>query len=271
MNARFVSILLIAISLGGSMVMVPVVAASAGRHKITQTERAEDSDPPEVSLGIAMGAFRGLFVNMLWMRANDMKEQGLFHEAIELANTITKLQPRFPRVWVFHAWNLAYNISVETQTPEERYQWVLSGVRLLRDEAIPANPNDLMLHKELSWILLHKIGGYTDDANRFYKREWAAEWTVVAGAPPRIDPDARDRDSVIEQFAAWMQPAADAPATLDLLLEEKPSVQNLLELLAQRVGEKPGLVGAGHVAPGHQPDHLRKGQRADQLFDGVAA
>ena len=184
MNARLVAILLIVLSLAGSVYMVPAIAASAGRHKITITERAEDSDPPEVSLGIAMGAFRGLFVNILWMRANDMKEAGLFHEAIELANTITKLQPRFPRVWVFHAWNLAYNISVETQTPEERYQWVLAGVRLLRDEAIPANPTDIMLHKELAWILLHKIGGYTDDANRFYKREWAAEWTVVVGVPP---------------------------------------------------------------------------------------
>lgn len=239
MNARIISILLIIASLAGSMVMVPAVAASAGRHKITQTERAEDSDPPEVSLGIAMGAFRGLFVNMLWMRANDMKEQGLFHEAIELAGTITKLQPRFPRVWVFHAWNLAYNISVETQTPEERYQWVLSGVRLLRDEGIPANPNDLMLHKELAWILLHKIGGYTDDANRFYKREWAAEWSVVVGVPPRVDPEARDRDSVIEQYAQWLTPVADAPPTLDALLEKKPSVQNLLTLLDQRVDEKP--------------------------------
>lgn len=241
MNTRLLSILLIALSLAGSMVLVPAVAASAGRHKITQTERAEDSDPPEVSLGIAMGAFRGLFVNMLWMRANDMKEQGLFHEAIELANTITKLQPRFPRVWVFHAWNLAYNISVETQTPAERYQWVLSGVRLLRDEAIPANPNDLMLHKELSWILLHKIGGYTDDANRYYKREWAAEWTVAVGAPPRIDPEARDRGSVIEQYANWLQPIADAPATLDRLIEQKPSVRGLLDELSSRVGERPDI------------------------------
>ena len=31
-------------------------------------------------------------------------------------------------------------------------------------EGIPANPNDMVLHKELAWIFLHKIGGYTDDA-----------------------------------------------------------------------------------------------------------
>jgi len=235
-GVRLISVLMIVGSMAVSLFMVPAIAASAGRHKITMTERAEDSDPPEVSLGIAMGAFRGLFVNILWMRANEMKEQGLFHEAIELSNTITKLQPRFPRVWAFHAWNLAYNISVETQTPEERYQWVMSGVRLLRDKGIPANPNDLMLHKELAWILLHKIGGYTDDANRYYKREWAAEWTVVVGVPPRPDPDQQDRDSVIELYADWLSPIANAPYGLSSVIEETPAVGRLVDELADRVG-----------------------------------
>lgn len=240
-GSKLLSILLIVGSLACSLFMVPAIAAKAGQAKLTMTERAEDSDPPEVSLGIAMGAFRGLFVNLLWMRANDMKEQGLFHEAIELSSTITKLQPRFPRVWVFHAWNLAYNISVETQTPQERYQWVMAGVRLLRDEAIPANPNDIMLHKELAWILLHKIGGYTDDANRYYKRELAAEWTVVVGVPPKPEPDARDRASVIEQYAAWLQPVADAPGSLQTLIDDEPSVGRLVAELSEKVQVGPDL------------------------------
>ncbi len=123
------------------------VAASFGRAKLGYADRAEDSDPPEVGLGIAMGAFRGMFVNYLWLRANKAKERGNFYEAVDLAKTITKLQPRFPRVWAFHAWNMAYNISVTTQTAPERWQWVSAGIRILRDEGIPANPNDLLIHK----------------------------------------------------------------------------------------------------------------------------
>src|SRR5687767_15736423 len=98
--------------LAASQVVTASLASSAGRNRLVYTDSAEEGDPPEVAIGIAMGAFRGLFVNMLWMRANDRKNEGRYYDAVDLARTITKLQPRFPRVWVFHAWNLAYNISV---------------------------------------------------------------------------------------------------------------------------------------------------------------
>ena len=101
------------------------------------------------------------------LRAAMTRVIGKYIEANELAKVITQLQPRFPRVWVFHAWNMSYNISVATQTPQERWDWVNAGIKLLRDEGIPANPNDLLLHKELAWIFMHKIGGITDDANQY--------------------------------------------------------------------------------------------------------
>ena len=47
--------------------------ASVGRHRLAYAEVAEEGDPPEVGIGIAMGAFRGLFVNYLWMRAQQLK------------------------------------------------------------------------------------------------------------------------------------------------------------------------------------------------------
>src|SRR5262249_44510148 len=152
-------------------VLATGLTASAGRSRLLYTQRAEDSQTWEEGVGVAMGAFRGLFVNMLWIRANNLKEAGRYYEAMDPASTITKLQPRFPQVWAFHAWNMAYNISVTTQTPQERWQWVQSGIRLLRDQGIPANPNDLTLHRELAWIYLHKIQGFMDDANPYYKRQ----------------------------------------------------------------------------------------------------
>ena len=75
-----------------------------------------------------------------------------------------------------------------TETPEERWQWVDSGIRLLRDEGIPQNPNDMLMHKELAWIFLHKVQGVTDDANQYYKRKIAEEWTVALGPPPPPGP-----------------------------------------------------------------------------------
>src|SRR5438046_310198 len=109
--------------LGGGGVLATQIAASGGKDEPVDAATAEMGDPLQVALGVAIGAFRGLFVNYLWTRANDLKEEGKFYEAVDLAKTITKLQPHFPKVWQFHAWNLAYNISVSTNTPQERWNW----------------------------------------------------------------------------------------------------------------------------------------------------
>jgi len=239
LNSRTIAGVALALCLAGSAGLSAVIASSVGRNELGYADTATESDPPEVAAGIAMGAFRGLFVNFLWMRANDLKEDGKFHESVELARAITKLQPRFPRVWAFHAWNLAYNISVATQTPEERYSWVTAGIDLLRSEGIPANPNDLTLHRELAWIFLHKIGGYTDDSNQYYRRKLAQEWTAILGDPPRPTAGEGDRDLVIEQYAAWLQPIADAPDTLEELLATDESVAGLVAALRERVAIEP--------------------------------
>lgn len=221
----------------GSVTLATRLTAEAGKHKLTYTDRAEDAANTWVSAGIAMGAFRGVFVNYLWIRANAMKEAGKFYEANELASAITKLQPRFPRVWVFHAWNMAYNISVSTNTPQERWLWVNAGIRLLRDKAIPNNPNDMVVHKELAWIFLHKIGGYTDDANQSYKRWLAMEWTEVLGPPPEKTESDMDRAKAIKKYTDWLQVIADAPETLDALFEAEPTARTLVEQLTTRLPE----------------------------------
>jgi hypothetical protein len=241
-KVRALALTSLLICLGASSGLAALMSSVAGRHKLVYTDRAEDGASAEVAAGIAMGAFRGIFVNFLWMRANDLKEEGKFFESVDLARAITRLQPRFPRVWVFHAWNLAYNISVQTQTREERWNWVNAGIRLLRDEGIPANPNDLLLHKELAWIFTHKIGGYTDDANPYYKVRLAQEWTAVLGPPPSIPAEKRTRDGAIEVYAAWLQTIADAPGSLDEVVAKEPSVRQLFARLRAADGAVPDTV-----------------------------
>ncbi|QYK47069.1 MAG: hypothetical protein KF838_09770 [Phycisphaeraceae bacterium] len=226
-------VMLVCLVVSGALSME--LTASVGRNQLAYTERAEDGDPPEVALGIAMGAFRGLFVNMLWIRANSLKEAGRYYEAIELSGAITRLQPRFPAVWAFHAWNMAYNISVTTSTADERWQWVQAGIQLLRDKGIPANPNAMLLHKELGWIYLHKIQGYTDDANNHYKRALAAEWTAVLGEPPRADPSDRSREAAIAKYVEWLRPIVEAPDSLDVLVKSDPAVASLVQAVQAHV------------------------------------
>ena len=231
-RVQLVALVILIAGLVSACLLTIELSSSAGQNQLVYTDRAEEGMTREEAIGIASGAFRGLVVNWLWLRANDLKQEGKFHEAVDLAKTITKLQPRFPRVWAFHGWNLAYNISVATQTPEERWQWVNAGIRLLRDEGIRANPNDLLLHKELSWIFLHKIQQMMDDSNGYYKRALAREWTVVLGVPP-ILPDlakasaegkdlAKERtpEAAIKRMTDWLERIAKAPETIEQVIEE---------------------------------------------------
>jgi len=216
--------------------LAPAVAAQAGRAQLTYTDRVEEGDPPEIALGIALGAFRGLFVNILWFRAEHMKQEGKFYEAIQLSRTITRLQPRFPRVWSFLAWNMAYNISVATHTADERWQWVKAGIELLRDEGIPRNPNDPLLQKELGWIYFHKIQGFSDDANQYYKRALAREWTIVLGPPPAIEADtAAGR---LEQRENMLKSVINAPDTLDEVFTKAPVAKELVGRIEKEAGLK---------------------------------
>ncbi len=168
----------------------------------------------------AMGAFRGLVADILWYRTNKLKEQGKFYEANSLAEWITTLQPSFASVWVFHAWNMAYNISVATYTPQERWDWVNKGIRLLRDRGIPLNPRNVQLYKELGYIFFHKVGGFMDDMHWYYKRRLAEEWHELLGAPI----GSNDIQKVVEP---WRKIVA-APDTLSELRKASPQVEQLL-------------------------------------------
>jgi hypothetical protein len=145
--------------------------------KIVINPALENAPPSLAFATAAMGAFRGLVVDILWMRADKLKDDGQFFDARQLAEWITKLQPRFAAVWEFQAWNMAYNISVAIPAtqPEQRWRWVKNGYELLRDEGIPLNPKSIQLYRELSQIFQHKLGGVSDDAHEYYKLQFAEE------------------------------------------------------------------------------------------------
>jgi len=167
---------------------------------LIQERRATRSDLEEVIPG------RAFVVTYLWMRADQLKDQGRYYDAMQLAQMICRLQKRFPSVWAFHAWNMGWNISVATHTPEQRWRWVHNAVRLLRDEAIPLNRTSLLLYKELGWIYLFKIGGFLDDMHWVYKRQWATRMQDLLGAPPQGDS---------EEAIAAFRPVAEAPLDTD--------------------------------------------------------
>jgi len=170
--------------------LLVAIAAVQGRlNAIRESEKLVDTEvvanaPPVVAFTtVALGAFRGLVADLLWLRAASLQDKGQYFEMVQLASWITKLQPRFTGAIAYLAWNMAYNISVTFSSPEDRWRWVQRGLELIRDEALEYNPGDALLYKELGWIYQHKIGNIMDDANLYYKNQMAVRMMRIFGGP----------------------------------------------------------------------------------------
>ncbi|MFI4861156.1 MAG: hypothetical protein ACIAXF_10785, partial [Phycisphaerales bacterium JB063] len=184
-----VAFVVLAGAIAATMLLTPSINSQRIERQLTYDMTSGDNANAQYTLLASTGSFRGIAVNVLWYRIEKLKNEGKFAEANALARSIVSLQPRFPGAWEFMAWNMAYNISVQCNTAEERWYWVNNGLNLLRDEGIPNNPRSIQLYRQLSWTLSHKMGGRTDDMHWYYKREFAEEWETVLFAPmPGRDP-----------------------------------------------------------------------------------
>ena len=171
----------------------------------------------------ALGAFRSILIDALWIRAIDLKNDGKFFELAQLYDLICQFEPHFADIWIHNAWNMAYNVSVELPNAEERWSWVKKGISLLRDKAIPLNPREPELYKELSWIYLHKIGDNLDNKHRYYKREMVLGMDRLFGT----DKDSEKQD---------IEGINSAPDSREELLQDK-DVENLIAELKNKGGD----------------------------------
>ena len=190
-------IALVIAGLLGCAMMSTVIDGQRRELNIAGTVNDRQLPPQEALATAALGSFRGIAIDALWYRTRHLQSAGKFYEANTLAGWITTLQPRFPQVWLFQAWNMAYNISVDTHTPQERWDWVQKGIHLLRDKGIPNNPQAVALYRELGWFFEHKIGMSSDDMHWYYKRELALRWQHLLGAPT----EGADTAQVLARFA----------------------------------------------------------------------
>jgi hypothetical protein len=196
-----------------------------------------DNAPPVLAFTTkALGGFRGLISNALWIRASDLQEQGKYFEMVQLADWITKLEPNLPTVWVHLAWNMAYNISVKFNDPADRWLWVKRGIELLRDQGLRYNPKEPEIYRELGWFFQHKMGYYLDDAHQYYKVQWARQMTeVLGGGHPNWDelinpktPEQQERVRVLKERykldPVWMKHTDEKYGPLEWRLPESHAI-----------------------------------------------
>jgi hypothetical protein len=144
----------------------------------------KETDAKTKLLIIIPGGLRAPILSALWMRADELKNQGKYFDAQQLAEFICAIDPHFTGLWSWQAFNMSYNISVGTHTLEHRWLWVYNGIKLLRDKGIPQNPQSVGLYQELAWIFFHKVGGFMDDYQMGYKERWASYMQHLLAPPP---------------------------------------------------------------------------------------
>ncbi|MCO6400543.1 MAG: hypothetical protein J5I99_04855 [Verrucomicrobia bacterium] len=245
---RWTTILLISLFLAGLLGAARLnepLREARRQYGISQADPMINAPPLVVFSTVALGGFRGIIADILWIRSARLQDEGRYFELVQLADWITKLEPRFTSVWAYHAWNLSYNISVLLKRPEERWRWVRSGISLLRDEGLRYNPGNARLLYELGWLFQHKLGGNSDTAGDFYRRQWAAEMSELWDGPTP------DFDTLI-----------NAPPTEAALLAQ-PDVAPLIAQLraAGRDPFSPARIAEARAAPPSDPLRTSAGQK----------
>ena len=56
---------------------------------------------------------------------------------------------------------------------EDRWQWILRAIHLLRDEGLKYNPGNAIIRHELARIFYDRIGNKIDPKAEYFKNQWA--------------------------------------------------------------------------------------------------
>ncbi len=109
-----------------------------------------------------LGGFRGMAANVLWTRAIDLQKVQEWDRMKVTIDMITKLQPHFLAIWTYQSWNLTYNVSVEWDAPEDKYEWIRRGIKFVQ-EGVKKNQKSPDLLWDTAWYYYHKLG-FSDES-----------------------------------------------------------------------------------------------------------
>ena len=239
MSSRAKKLLLLALAAGlltANGFLLPVLNRQRAVLGITRLAPLENAPPMLALTTQVLGGFRGLIANALWIRANQLQEEGKYFEQVQLADWITKLEPHIVQVWLVQSWNMSFNISVKFSDYPDRWRWVQRGLELLRDEALRYNPDQPLIYAELAWLFQFKMGQNLDDGHGYYKGAWATEMMRLFGAEkPDFDrlinprtPEEQQRAGLLrdkyKMDPGWMRTLNERYGPLDWRLPEASAI-----------------------------------------------
>ena len=112
----------------GALILVLFTTAWVWRHYFVDAQAEQlairEQNRGEVrlvdsALRLTLFGSRGLVTCALWIGAIEKQKKNQWNELEMYVRTLTKLQPHFITPWKFQSWNLAYNVSVESDRPSD--------------------------------------------------------------------------------------------------------------------------------------------------------
>jgi hypothetical protein len=132
-----------------------IVDAQANELSIREQSRGEvELSGAVIRLGLT--GSRGLATCVLWSTAQDKQKKNEWNEFELVARSLTKLQPHHIAPWLFQSWNIAYNVSVESDRVNDKYFFITRGIEMLA-EGERQNRDNPDLRWNIGWFNQNKI------------------------------------------------------------------------------------------------------------------
>jgi len=115
-------------------------------------------------INLTLTGSRGLALVLLWDSAVKMQQRRQWGELDLTVSAITRLQPHYTGPWLWHSWNLAYNVPADCVRVEDKYFWIARGIQLLADGQ-RQNRDSPDLRYFMGVYYQNKFGVFSDEAN----------------------------------------------------------------------------------------------------------
>jgi hypothetical protein len=145
-----------AVSPDGQRAGAGLLANIRDEHKLDLASLG-DIDPASSAIKMATFGVRSLACSLLRNQADEFKNRENWTALQATVDQLAKLQPYYISPWRYQAWNLSYNVSVEFDRYDARYEWVKEGIKFLL-RGMKYNRKEHRLLSDIGWFTAQKIG-----------------------------------------------------------------------------------------------------------------
>jgi hypothetical protein len=154
---------LILVLFTGALAWRKYAVAEQANHLAIREQSRGDVELSGATVRVLLTGSRGIATCVLWSAAQEQQKKNQWNELEVTVRSVAKLQPHFLSPWLFQSWNLAYNVSVESDRVHDKYFYITRGIELLA-EGERQNRNNPDLRQQIGFYTLHKIT-HSDETN----------------------------------------------------------------------------------------------------------